>query len=280
MSSKKLLACIDDGAYISAATVQAFANAAESLLWTAVYAAGMAAKRKAAGEIAAIEAALNKRRLALAKKITDHAKKGDSVGGSLVSAAIAEPNYTPLYGPAQSMIVEGAVREEHARVLSNFTLNRVGITLNQCDLARVARGMAIGRTDMVSHTMRAGEARAVALNDRRRSRANSATGLGRGAAIPPLSVGGSATASMNGVVDSIARTFNSGMALWGYASNRNSYGGNFVTGQNQAPTVVPSWVGKVNTDTPAEPTVNVVVEAAKTAPAEDQSAGYDYFYTN
>ena len=274
MGSKKLLTCIDDAAYISSATVQAFANAAESLLWTAVYAAGMAAKRKAAGEIAAIEAALNKRRLALAKKLTDHAKKGDSVGGSLVAAAIAEPNYSPLYGPAQNMIVEGAVREEHARVLSNFMLNRVGISLNQCDLARIARGMAIGRTDMVSHTMRAGEARAVALNDRRRSRANSATGLGRGAAMPPLSVGGSATASMNGVVDSIARTFNSGMALWGYASNRNSYGGNFVTGQNQAPTVVPGWVSKLNTDTPTEPTVKLVSEAD---PAATPAADYSWY---
>lgn len=253
MATKKLMNCISDGDYILQASVQSAAIVAEGVLWTAVYTAGMAAKRKAAAEIAEMEAKLNKRRLALAKKLADHAAKGNNAMGTVINMAINEPEYTPLYGPAQAMLIEGANRENEARNLTAFTLHKYGISENQCDVSRVLRGMAIGRTDFVSHSMRAGEARSVALNDRRRSRQNAATGLGRGGgAIPPIPVGTGAISSMSSVVNSIANTFNSGMALWGYMSNRNSPGGNFVTGKNELSPVLPSYVVRTDTSAPEQ----------------------------
>ncbi len=109
--------------------------------------------------------------------------------------------------------------------------------------------MANVRTDLVSHSMRAAEGRAVGLNDRRYSQQVTAVALGRGVLQQSVSMGALAGGKQL-IGDSLIRTLNSGMSLWGYSANRWRHGGNFVTGENGAPTIVRPGYAMVRSTNP------------------------------
>jgi hypothetical protein len=102
--------------------------------------------------------------------------------------------------------------------------------------------------------MRSEEARTEMLNARRYSRQVAAVALGRGTLQNAMSMGGLGNAG-DAVRGSLIRTINSGMSLWGYSANRWRHGGNYHTGENGAPRVVPQGYSLVET---RSPTTNVV----------------------
>jgi hypothetical protein len=102
--------------------------------------------------------------------------------------------------------------------------------------------------------MRSEEARTEMLNARRYSRQVAAVALGRGTLQNAMSMGGLGNAG-DAVRGSLIRTINSGMSLWGYSANRWRHGGNYATGENGAPRVVPQGYSLVET---RSPTTNVV----------------------
>jgi hypothetical protein len=176
--------------------------------------------------------------MVLAEEMLAHAKLTWTKEKEFVDEMLAAPVNTPQYAQAQVMLNETDRVEGIAINGTDERLARFGITVGDCDDARSRRGMATARTDLVSHTMRSAEARSITLNDRRYSRQVAAIALGRGTLQTAASMG-QLSAGAGVVRDSLIRTINSGMSLWGYSANRWSHGGNFITGRNGAPTVVP-----------------------------------------
>lgn len=246
MASTKMN-CIDGGAYVAQAAAQAKSIIDEARVWALIQVAMMAAQRSSASGIADIQAELNTRRVRLAEELLAHAKKAWVEKKRFVDDAMSEGYHQPVYGTAVAMVAEGGLREDNAKEMTEKALARLGVTQTPCDESRIGRGMAVARTDLVSHLMRSAEARAVALNDRRWSRQLAAVGMGRGVLQNALSMGALADNGQT-VRDSLVRTFNSGMALWGYSANRWSHGANYITGEKGAPMVVPQGWAAYRTD--------------------------------
>lgn len=237
MASTKI-PCIEDGAYAAMAASQASAITTEAVTWGAIQVALLVAQLDSSSFIADNQAALSNRRLKMAQEALDHAKNSWTYEQAFVSETMAEAKYSPEYGSVQIILNEVDRVEDLAVDAVDQRLNKFGITLGTCDDSRVKRGMATARTDLVSHSMRAAEARSIALNDRRYSRQLTAVGLGRGKLQNALSLGRLGSTG-NAVRDSLINTINSGMQLWGYSANRWRHGGNYATGVNGAPQVVP-----------------------------------------
>lgn len=248
MASKKIK-CIDGAAYKAQATAQADSIIQEAAVWGAIQVAMMLAQRSSSGAIADMQAELAERRVVMAEEALAHAKLTWEKEKAFVDEMMAVPVFTPQYLQAQQMLNETDRVEGLALAAIDSHLARLGITTTACDESRPSRGMATARTDLVSHTMRAAEARAIALNDRRYSRQLAAVGLGKGTLQNAKAMGQLADGA-GAVRDSLIRTINSGMSLWGYSANRWRHGGNYITGEQGAPTVVPTGQTRIETTGP------------------------------
>jgi len=269
-----LIPCIEDGSYIAQATAQAASMVAEAGVWAAIQVAMMSAQRESSGAIADMEAELAGRRTGLAEELLAHAKNTWAQEASFVSSTMAVGRFSPNYADAQIMLNEAARTETIAVRATRDNLSRLGITADACDEPRVRRGMATARTDLVSHSMRSAEARAMMLNDRRFSRQYTAVGLGRGQLRDAATIGGLSGAG-GAARGALWRTLNSGMALWGYSANRWRHGGNYATGENGAPTVVPNGRHLVQTTDPT--TGNVYVSVQTDANKDVMTRSYNDF---
>lgn len=248
MASKKIK-CISDAEYIAQAEAQASSIVQEAAVWGAIQLAMMAAQRSSSGAIADMQAELASRRVAMAEEALAHAKLTWAKEQAFVVEMMGVPVFTPQYTSASAVLNETDRVEGLATDAIDARLSRFGITVGVCDDARTSRGMATARTDLVSHSMRAAEARAIALNDRRYSRQLAAVAMGRNVLQNARSMGTLGDGA-GAIRDSLIRTINSGMSLWGYSANRWRHGGNYNTGQNGAPIVVPQGRSLVQTDDP------------------------------
>lgn len=232
-----LIKCIDDAAYIDQATKQASAITSEAYTWAAIQLALMLAQRTVAREISDMQEAIANRRMVLGEEVLEHAKKTWAKEKEFVDEVMAVPKVQADYSYAQIMVTEVDRVEDLAINGIDTKLGRMGVSVGACDDLRTRRLMANVRTDLVSHSMRAAEGRSVALNDRRYSQQVTAVALGRNVLQQSISMGALAGGKQL-IGDSLIRTLNSGMSLWGYSANRWRHGGNFVTGENGAPTIV------------------------------------------
>lgn len=247
MTSKKL-ECIEDTAYTDMATKQATAIRAEAIAWVALQVALFVAQKTIGSYISGRQENLAKRRYQMALEAMDQAKISWPYEQAFVSATMAEAKPVNDYSYAQIMLNETDRVQSLALLASDKYLGRLGLQSGQCDDSRIARGMATIRTDLVSHSMRSAEARRIALSDRRYSRQVAAVALGKGKLQVSRALGSLADTGA-AVASSIFRTINSGVSLWGYATNRWAHGGNYVTGQQGAPTIVPpGYVAMQRTD--------------------------------
>jgi hypothetical protein len=195
----------------------------------------------------------------LAEEVLAHAKKTWVKEKAFVDEMMAEAKNTATYGISQSMLNEMDRVETIAIDAIDDRLARFGIEVGACDDARTRRGLATARADLVSHSMRSEEARAEMLNARRYSRQLAAVALGRGTLQNAMSMGALSSAG-DSVRGSLIRTINSGMSLWGYSANRWRHGGNYNTGENGAPRVVPKGYNLVETTSPTTGTVTLSVQ--------------------
>jgi hypothetical protein len=253
MASRKI-ACIEDAQYVAAATAQAASITNEAYVWAAIQLALMVAQRAVNTAISDMQEELADRRMKLAEEILEHAKKTWVKEKAFVDEMMAEAKAVTGYGITQSMLNEMDRVEGIAIEGVDQRLARFGLEVGACDDARTRRGLATARADLVSHTMRSEEARTEMLNARRYSRQVAAVALGRGTLQNAMSMGGLGNAG-DAVRGSLIRTINSGMSLWGYSANRWRHGGNYHTGENGAPRVVPQGYSLLET---RSPTTNVV----------------------
>lgn len=249
MATTIIKKCIDDAAYIDQAEKQAKAIKDEAYTWAAVQVALLLAQRTANSSIADMQEDIANRRMVLAEEVLVHAKKTWAKEKEFVDELMAVPKYTPEYGNANIMVAEVDRVEDLAIDGIDTKLGRMGIGVGACDDLRTRRLMANVRTDLVSHSMRAAEGRSVMLNDTRYSQQLAAVALGRNVLQQSRSMGALAGGS-EVVRDSLIRTINSGMSLWGYSANRWRHGGNFVTGENGAPAIVRPGYAMVSSTNP------------------------------
>ena len=252
MATYKTINCVDDAAYIGAATSQATAITDEALKWTLVNAALMLWKRYAAGQISDIRQSLADRRMKLAETALAHAQETWVAEKALVDEMMDTAEYTAQYNtvPAVAANVEAAWEKTDASIDEEAA--RVGLQVTQCDDNRTARAMAIGKTDLMAHTMRVAEARERQLNDRRYSRQYAALALGRGTLTNALSMG-QLGAGREIVRNSLINTINSGMSIWGYTQNRWQSSGGYRSFNQQVPVVVRDGVKTLTMAYPSQP---------------------------
>jgi hypothetical protein len=199
------------------------------------------------------------RRMKLAEEVLEHAKKTWVKEKAFVDEMMGEAKQITSYANSQIVLNEMDRVEGIAIEAIDDRLARFGLEVGACNDARTRRGLATARADLVSHSMRSEEARTEMLNARRYSRQLAAVGLGKGTlqdamSMGALSVGGDA------VRGSLIRTINSGMSLWGYSANRWRHGGNYATGENGAPRVVPKGYSLMETTSPTAGTVTLSVQ--------------------
>jgi hypothetical protein len=274
MASRKI-ECIGDDAYEAAATQQANSIRAEARTWTAIQIALMIAQRAVNTAISDMQEALADRRMKLAEEILAHAKLTWAKEKAFVDEMMAEPKAVTNYGVSQIMLNEMDRVEGIATEAIDNRLTRFGIEVGACDDARTRRGLATARADLVSHSMRSEEARTEMLNTRRYSRQVAAVALGRGTLQNAMSMGALGNAG-DGVRGSLIRTINSGMSLWGYSANRWRHGGNYHTGENGAPRVVPQGYNLLETRSPTTNVVTLSVQSDRMSDillGDDQRAG-------
>lgn len=258
MASRKI-ACIEDAQYVAAATAQAASITNEAYVWAAIQLALMVAQRAVNTAISDMQEELADRRMKLAEEILEHAKKTWVKEKAFVDEMMAEAKAVTGYGITQSMLNEMDRVEGIAIEGVDQRLARFGLEVGACDDARTRRGLATARADLVSHTMRSEESRTEMLNARRYSRQVAAVALGRGTLQNAMSMGGLGNAG-DAVRGSLIRTINSGMSLWGYSANRWRHGGNYHTGENGAPRVVPKGYSLMETTSPTAGTVTLSVQ--------------------
>jgi hypothetical protein len=258
MASRKI-ACIEDGQYVAAATAQAASITNEAYVWAAIQLALMLAQRSVNTAISDMQEGLADRRMKLAEEVLEHAKKTWVKEKAFVDEMMGEAKQITSYANSQIVLNEMDRVEGIAIEAIDDRLARFGLEVGACNDARTRRGLATARADLVSHSMRSEEARTEMLNARRYSRQLAAVGLGKGTlqdamSMGALSVGGDA------VRGSLIRTINSGMSLWGYSANRWRHGGNYATGENGAPRVVPKGYSLMETTSPTAGTVTLSVQ--------------------
>jgi hypothetical protein len=258
MATRKI-ACIEDGDYVAAATAQAASITNEAYVWAAIQVALMVAQRSVNSAISDMQEELASRRMVLAEEMLAHSKLTWVKEKAFVDEMMVEPKAVTGYGVTQVMLNEMDRVEDIAVDAIDNRLTRFGIEVGACDDARTRRGLATARADLVSHTMRSEEARTEMLNTRRYSRQLAAVALGRGTLQNAMSMG-ALSAGGDAVRGSLIRTINSGMSLWGYSANRWRHGGNYATGENGAPRVVPKGYNLVETTSPTAGTVTLSMQ--------------------
>lgn len=247
--TSRVLKCIDNQAYVDMATEQAKAIRNEALAWVALQVAIFAAQQLLGNFISGRQRNLAERRYQMGREAMDHAKMTWPYERSFVSDTMAEPIPVTEYSQAQIMLNETQRVQDVALEASDRYLSRLGLSSTACNDSRMNRGMAVIRTDLVAHAMRTAEALTIALSDRRYSRQVAAVALGKGKLQAALGLGAMAD-SGSSIGTSLMKTINSGMTLWGYMANRWTHGGNYVTGTQGAPHVIPAGYQAVQRTNP------------------------------
>jgi hypothetical protein len=229
--------CISGPAYIKAASDQAFGVVAEAAAWAAVYSGLSLWRRFSADSAASIQQDLSSRKVALAEAALAHAQLTWEKESAFVTETMGTASFDPSYSSVPA--VGGIVDSEARNVMSELDkiALKTGLPLSDTDDIRTARALATARTDLTSHTMRAAEARAIQLNDRRYSRQYAVLGLGKGVLRNAYSMG-QLGGGQEVVSNAIGYAIDSGFALWGYASNRVERGPGWTNAPQNAPRVL------------------------------------------
>lgn len=205
--------------YTGGAIAQQASAVYEATKWAVIYAAVMRWQRNTNGQLTDIRAKLAQRRVVLAENVLDHAKKTWAAERAFVTDTLAARTHKPAYGTVYA--VRGIVERTWAeadRQLDYFAM-KTGTPVTRCDDIRVSNGMAAADVDLEANAMRAAEARALQLDDRRFDRQRVALGLGRGKLQSALSM-----AQLAGGRETSRRfvegTINSALGLWGYQDHR------------------------------------------------------------
>lgn len=214
-----LIKCIDDKAYQAAATAQAAAIVSDATIQALIQGALLLWRRHSEGIISDMREELAARRVAMAEAVLAHAQEGWAQEQALVqeTMGIAAPtaNYSTM--AAADINVERAWGETDAAY--DEALRKFGMTVSPCDDIRTAKAMALGKADILAHTMRTAEARKEAQSDVRFSRQNTVLAMGRGVLAEAASMG-----QLGGYRDNIRKsilgTINSGLSLFSYASTQ------------------------------------------------------------
>ena len=231
--------CVDDAGYVAGATTQAAATIDSATEWALATTAMMLWQRYANGAISDIRQKLADRRMAIAEDILAQAKLTWEKEKLFVDETMDAPLNTAFYGevPVMASQTEKAWAESDAEM--DRVSNKFGIPLTGCDDNRVAWGMAIAKSDIMAHTMRVAEARAVQLNDRRFSRQYAVLGLGKGVFRDAFYMG-QLSGGREKVRETILGTINSGMALAGYQDTRVRSNSTWQVASNENVRVVPA----------------------------------------
>lgn len=241
--------CIDNTAYIDAATAQADAIVSEATKWAIVYAAAALWKRYAAGAIADIRQGLAKRRLTMAQELLDHVRGSWAEEASFVSQTMAQPVPTTSYAFTSAVLNHVDGSEAYFTDSLDQQLACAGFSSDACFDNRTKRMLALARTDLVAHTMRSDEARTIALKDRRTDQQKVVLGMSHGVFAEAQSFGQLAGGKMQ-VREALMGTVNSALGLWGYESKRWRQGGLYGESMQEQPLVVPNGSALYRFDTP------------------------------
>lgn len=216
------MACISNGAYITAAEDQASAIRNQAITDTLIYAALALWQRNSATSIANMQNEIADRQLKLAEAVHDHAKKFWPYEKAIVDDAFAMNKQTPQYGALSAQWA--AIADDSLRTARTDWLQVMRdrcLAPTKCEAARWDRVAQTSRADIISFADRQAEARAEALNDQRYSIQYSALGLGHGILNEINSysdLSGYAGMSAGGI---LANSINSGLEALGYYRTRN-----------------------------------------------------------
>lgn len=232
------LPCIGDGPYIAAAGAQSALAVLETWTQIRIQKKLLEWQSDQRTQIADLRQMLADRRMLMAEQVLGHAQIGWNAERSFVNATMGEGRHSPQYAVADAS--SAAVEEAHqgADAGIDYTLAKYGMAQSECDDQRVSRGMALARTDLISHQFRAAESRAIALNDRRFSRQLTALGMGHDILDQAMTIG-QLGAGREIVRQALVGTVNSAMQMWGYASKRWGPSGGWGGGTVSPPQVVP-----------------------------------------
>lgn len=229
---------IDNIAYVAAAADQAASIVTEATIWAAVQTAVYVWQRWTKGKITDIRQAQAERRMVIAEEILAHAQESWAKEQAFVADAMAAPLNAPLYaGTATAKAYVDDAAEASLAFYDGETQNK-GLTFTACDDNRMARGTGQIRSDLMAHSMRTAEARALMLNDRRYSRQMAAVALGRGKLRDAFSAG-QLTAAGAVVRNTLIGSINSAMQFWGYMDTRWQTGGKWAASQPGSPALAP-----------------------------------------
>lgn len=211
---------INDTAYVAAATQHANSIYADAVAWTAIQIAIMIGKRLISSSINDMREELAKRRVVMAEEVLAHAKEFWPKEIVFLQRTMAEAKYSADYSAIDTdkAFADSAMNDMVTELDS--VLENAGISSTQCMDNRTHRLLALGRTDITSHAMRAAEARALTLNDRRFSRQKAVLAMGRGVLQEAVTFGNLAGKARYAISDTLINTLNSAGSLWGYMQSR------------------------------------------------------------
>ena len=250
--------CINDAEYKAAAQKQADAIQNEALVWTAIQVAMLAARMFINKGTTDLRYQLANRRMKMAEEAVKHAMETWPYEKDLVNDTFNEAKHSPLYGSEIAMVDSSSRKATKStnKLLTDSAI-KLGGSVTHCMLHRSYAAFATIKTDTVAYIMRAAEARALALNDRRASRQLSVLALGRGRVQSALAMG-QLGAYQTQIGDTLIGSINSAMQLWGYQDTRWKSSGNWATQLSDIPHVVP--VGQTSYTVPSrDPAPAIVV---------------------
>lgn len=205
--------------YTGGAIAQQASAVYEASKWAVIYAAVMKWQRNTNGQLTDIRAKLAQRRVVLAENILEQAKKTWAAERAFVTDTMAAKTNKPVYGTVFAVrdLVERSWAEADRQI--DYAAMKTGTPVTRCDDIRASAGMAAADVDLEANAMRAAEARALQLDDRRFDRQLTALGLGRGKlrnAMTMAQLAGGREVSRK----FIEGTINGGLGLWGYQDHR------------------------------------------------------------
>jgi hypothetical protein len=247
----------------------------EVIASTVVSLFGASQKSRAEGRIADMQEEIANRRAVLAELVIVHAKLFWDREKAFVLDTMAEALALPAYVEVDITLAATSGRVQSALTSTEglfACLYARGLSIAEDTYIRRAMGQI--QVDQISHTMRAAEGRAIALNDVRHSRQTAVLALGRGRLQDATRFGDLAVTTRGIVRDALVSTINSGFELWGYASNRVQSGnGGYSVRAGVQPRAVIDGVPRFSDQRYANaPTVNVSVLSAPDPRADENGA--------
>jgi len=218
--------CVEDAGYVGGAALQSTAIVHDATMWAATQAAMMLWQRHTNSKIADIRRDLADRRMRMAEAVSSHAQIAWLQERAMVNDAMSTVKAVPLY--TKTALAADAIERSWLQTDAEFDRmsEKLGLAVTPEDDLRTSRGMAVALTDIMANVMRAEEARALMLNDRRFSRQLSALALGHNKLTPAVKIGEMSEIGANAVRNAFTGAVNMGMSVWGYEENRYRAGDN------------------------------------------------------